>query len=164
MNLFGKRKPSGSAPSSGGGALTKDAIARLHDAEEQLTKREEHLTRKAAHELAEAKKFSADKNKRGADRERVARRQHLAYPRPRARAPAAASAWPVLGHTPAGALPPSACLNARRARPPAPRSRADCAEKEEAVRSAAREGERFQDDTRAAAHGARAGQHLEGHL
>ncbi|KAG8470592.1 hypothetical protein KFE25_009013 [Diacronema lutheri] len=66
MNLFGKRKPSGSAPSSGGGALTKDAIARLHDAEEQLTKREEHLTRKAAHELAEAKKFSADKNKRAA--------------------------------------------------------------------------------------------------
>ncbi|KAJ1618992.1 Snf7-domain-containing protein [Pavlovales sp. CCMP2436] len=66
MNLFGKRKPSSSAPSGGGGASTKDAIARLREAEEQLTKREEHLMRKADHELAEAKKFAADKNKRSA--------------------------------------------------------------------------------------------------
>jgi hypothetical protein len=64
MNLFGKRKPTTSAPSSGGGAPTKDAITRLREAEDQLTKREEHLMRKADHELAEAKKFAAEKNKR----------------------------------------------------------------------------------------------------
>lgn len=68
MNLFGKRKPSASAPSGGGGggASTKDAIARLREAEEQLTKREEHLMRKSDHELAEAKRFAAEKNKRAA--------------------------------------------------------------------------------------------------
>lgn len=87
MNLFGKRKPATSAPSSGGAPSTKDAIVKMHEAEDQLTKREEHLMRKIDEELAAAKKCAASKNKHGTQEcglLRLSRRRHITPSSPRA--------------------------------------------------------------------------------
>lgn len=73
MNLFGRKKPSGPAPTTGGGGSsgqsgsgTTAAIAKLRDATETLDKREAHLQYKIDNEIKQARAFSKDNKKREA--------------------------------------------------------------------------------------------------